>query len=217
MTKAEIRIMLDRYYSGDISPEEHETLISELKDIKATPEFETERKTLLALASCEPVLPEDLEKRLINAIDKRDRRLHYIIKTVLSSAAAVIILICITFGMPDNSNSGLSDSECATRTHVSRHKTTFAKTEEAAETMEPLQATVSKDNTTIVKIKKRHIQKVKDKSSITDSRNNELDIASQKVDDALLAIIEGIRISQNEIAESMEEIHINQEIDLNML
>ena len=217
MIKAEIKIMLDRYYSGDISPEEHETLISELKDMKATTELETERKMLIALASCEPVIPEDLEKRLINAIDKRARRLHYIIKTVLSSAAAAIVLICITFGIPDDSNSGLSDPECATRTHVSRHKTTFAKTDEAAETMEALQATVSKDNTTIVKTKKSHLQKVKDKSSITDTKNNELDIASQKVDDALLDIIAGIRISQNEIAESMEEIHINQEIDLNIL
>lgn len=217
MTKAEIKIMLDRYYSGDISPEEHETLISELKDIRATPELETERKMLLALASCEPVIPEDLEKRLVNAIDKRDRRSHHIIKTVLSSAAAAIVLICITFGMPGDSNSRLANTECATRNHLSRHKTTFAETEEAKETMGAMQTTVSKDNTTIVKTKKRHLQKVKDESSITDTRNNELDIASQKVDDALLDIIAGIRISQNEIAESMEDIHINQEIDLNIL
>lgn len=51
-----IKKMLDKYYSGDILPEEYQILISALTEAdELIPELEAERRILLAIDSCDPL------------------------------------------------------------------------------------------------------------------------------------------------------------------
>lgn len=76
-----IKKMLDKYYSGDILPEEYQILISALTEAdELIPELEAERRILLAIDSCEPLEPNGFEDRLKMAIDCRSKKKSHIPK-----------------------------------------------------------------------------------------------------------------------------------------
>ncbi len=111
METNKITALLDKYYSGDIMPGEYQTLLSALKENSdLTPELEKERDMLLAIEACAPSVPEGLEDRLIDAIDRRSRQAKLIHKMFLTGAAAAVILICITVASYRNENKAISDS-----------------------------------------------------------------------------------------------------------
>lgn len=221
MKSDRIEFLLNRYYSGEISPDEYEELISAFKEFgNLTPELEIERRILFAIESCEPVMPDDLEKKLTEAIDEKRRKSNNIIKIIFSGAAAAVVLICLTIGVFRNSNKGLSDSEYIAGnsiTHRESQNTTpktavYAESAVITETAETSTTATAKTDEMVKTDLSRH----KKESLITEISDEELDNAVQTVDDALLNVLSCIHMAQNEVVESLENIQINKTTDFNI-
>ena len=64
-----LKILFEKYYTGDILPHEYQYLLSALKECdELAPELDAERRMLLAIESCEAAEPEGLEDRLVMAV-----------------------------------------------------------------------------------------------------------------------------------------------------
>lgn len=218
MTTNEIRILIDRYYAGDISPEEYHSLTSALKGSgQPTPDLDVERKIFIALDSFEPVIPEDLETRLDRAINSRIRRRKVII--VISTAAAAVISAVMTIGMLHNGMSQVSDTENIARISLSypshRHAEPKVTGISSTETETALTEDKAKEDKKTVK---RSTIPSKSKKTLPPHdgsyRNLEKDIES--VDKALLDVISDICKSRNNVEICMEEMKISQKTDFNL-
>ena len=115
MSEYDINKLLERYYSGIITPKEYQELLSAMDSAQVLlPDLEVERKIFMAIHKCDISVPENLEHRLSNAIDRRSRRFHNTIKAFVASAAIAIGIIFITFAgyfTPSQPDTGISDEE----------------------------------------------------------------------------------------------------------
>lgn len=198
MESNRIKILLDKYYSGEISPNEYEILLSALKEYGGmTPELEAERKMFLAIESCEPIIPDGLEKRLEKAIDRRQNNISRIVKIFISGSSAAIVFLCITIGIIHYGNKELSESEFITKVSVANTE----KTVESAKMAETtgLNPTEEEEETIVHEISDVDLEK-----------------ATQIVDAALLNVLSAIHISQNNVAECIESVKITQETNFNI-
>ncbi len=198
-----IKDLLDRYYSGDISPDDYEILLSTLKECgELTPDLEMERRMLLAVQSCEPVMPEGLEKRLELAIDRRSKRFGRIMKILFTGVAAASVLLCVYVASLRRTNDIPMDSNLVAEVKISRGSVEDVITEKYVDTVE--ENSVGK--TVFINNKPRVTSEMSDE---------ELERAAQIVDDALLSVFSGIRKGQEEALQSIESIKIDQKSVIN--
>lgn len=212
MAPDKIKLLLESYYSGDISPEDYETLLSEMKEAKGLPpELEIECRILLSVDSYEPPLPEGLEKMLSKAIDSRYRKAHNRLRILFSAAAAAVVLICMTIGMLDFGNKGLPDSEYIAENTI-RQKDVSGTALQIAGTAEENEITTESVETESAE--EKVYSESKEESVIPEIDVEELDKATRIVDESLLNVLSMIHIAQNEITESLENIQITQRTNL---
>lgn len=198
-----IKDLLDRYYSGDISPDEYGILLSALKDCgELTPELEMERRMLLAVQSCEPVMPEGFEKRLEMAIDRRSRRFGKIMKAFVAVAAAASVLLCVYVASLRHVSELPLGSNLVAEVTIGQGPLEEIRPEKLADTAEKI-------NTA------KPISTAEPPQVVNEMSDEELERAAQIVDDALLAVLSSISKSQEEVVKSVESIKIDQESVLN--
>lgn len=196
-----IKTLLDKYYSGDILPNEFHDLQSALsQDTGLSSEMEAEKKTFHAIESYVPKMPEGFEDRLVEAIDRQSMCTRHILKMIISSSVAAMLLICIIIGENRNSNKELSDSKPIAKTiNIDKAVNTIEDTEPIKTENVYQVASIEKEGPII-------------------SKNNCEDIVkdTQIVDEALLSVLSSIHAAQIEVAESIESIQINQTKDFNI-
>ena len=197
MESDRIKILLDKYYSGEISPNEYKILLSALKKYGGmTPELEADCKMFLAIESCEPIMPDGLEKRLEKAIDRKQNNISRIVKIFISGSAAAIVFLCITIGLIHYGNKELSESEFIAKVSVANTEKTV-ESEEMADTIE-------------------HNPTENEEYIVPEISDGDLEKATQIVDTALLNVLSAIHISQNNVAECIESVKIKQETNFNI-
>lgn len=183
MEVEKIKRLLDLYYSGDITPEEYVTLRAAMieDDPEQHPEVDQERAIFQAIESLEPVMPDGLESRLIEAIDRRGAmRGHWIKVFVTGVAAAVAVLILsITFVL--RFESGRSDMSDFIAERMVEDPDTVAGVFSDIE--DPSEATLTDEELA----RRFHI-----------------------VDHALKDVLSGIRVSPRQASERVNGIHIKQ-------
>lgn len=210
-----IKHLLERYYSGDISPDDYQELLSFLKENnELPPELETECRMLLAVDALEPVMPEGLKERLEAAVDRKQNRARRFFKVLISGAAAAILLLCITIAMhyenimhfrpESDSKSILADR----KNEISNRPTVLPKIQD--NTTESASQLVSEARLDHQDEKFASKAKNSEQYNIDDS---ELERAAQIADDALLDIISSIRLSRKNVSDRLEEIEIKQNTD----
>lgn len=203
MEVTKLKILLDKYYSGDILPDEYQTLLSSINEnIELSPELDAERKMFLAIESCQPSEPEGFENRLIAAIDHKFRSRHRIVKLAYSSSAAAIVSIFIMVGIYFHEDRSIDESKQIAKVSISSQTVDL---QETIETEEPLgvrpTSPVMPQNT----------------SSYSLISDYELEQSAQIVDEALMDILASIHSAQNEVVEIIDNIEISQTLDYNIL
>lgn len=194
-----IKDLLDRYYSGDISPDDYEILLSTLKECgELTPDLEMERRMLLAVQSCEPVMPEGLEKRLELAIDRRSKRFGRIMKILFTGVAAASVLLCVYVASLRNVGEIPLDSSLVAEVTIVQGTVEEATSEKLADSAEKIHTA-------------KPISTAQPPQVVNEMSDEELERAAQIVDDALLAVLSSISKSQEEAVKSVESIKIDQE------
>ncbi len=180
MRKDEITVLLDKYYSGNISPKEYKELISALEGSSALPpELEAEREMFRAILSCEPEMPIGLESRLEKAIDNRSRRVSGFIKAFASIGVAASLVLCITFAW--------------------RHTNDDAVRPDL----------VAQVRTDVPKTVKVVLPEQEDSIAINMS-DEECERAAKKVDEALMSVLSRIHSKQKSATDCVKGIHIKQ-------
>lgn len=197
-----LKILFDKYYSGDILQNEYQSLLSELKESdELAPELDAERRMLLAIESCEAAEPEGLEDRLVMAINNRSKRRRNFLRLVYSGSAAAIVMVVITIGMHIHDNNSIEDSEPIAKISVVTNACV------ANETLE----TESSANATQVKSVTRGIS-----ISHPDS-SKDLAKSFQIADEALLDVLANIYLAQTETIDALDNIEISPTTDYNIL
>lgn len=175
-----ITVLLDRYYSGNISPEEYKDLLSALDGSGALPpELEAEREMFRAIRSCEPEMPDGLEKRLKDAINNRSRRVSGFIKAFASAGVAASLVLCVTLAWRH------TDNDAVRPDLVAQVRTDVPKTVKAV------------------------LPEQKDSSAINMS-DEECERAVKIVDEALMSVLSRIHSKQKSATECVKGIHIKQ-------
>lgn len=218
--------LLDRYYSGEISPEEYETLISFFKKTKdLTPELEAERRMLIAIETCEAVMPYNFEERLHHAIDRKLNRRRVLKKITLFSSAAAVLVICLTIGVrfsrqvtlqPESVTENVDNFQLSYIAQNSDPEKTTATPliEVMPQTMSPAKTketypTGNAPQTTVAHERKKRVTH-KEKLSYSDELTDEDVEEAGKIDAALIEALSGLRGKQNMVLESIENIKINR-------
>ncbi len=197
-----LKILFEKYYTGDILPHEYQYLLSALKESdELAPELDAERRMLLAIESCEAAEPEGLEDRLVMAINNRSKRRRNFLRMVYSGSAAAIVMVVMTIGMHIHDNNSIDDLESIANISVATNACV------ANETLE----TESSANATQVKSVTRGIS-----ISHPDS-SKDLAKSFQIADEALLDVLANIYLAQTEAIDAMENIEISQTTDYNIL
>ena len=203
MEESKIKILLDKYYSGDILPDEYKTLRSSLNEnVKLSPELDAERKMFLSIESCQPSEPKDLEGTLIAAINHKARKKLIIAMLTYSGCAAAIVLIFVMVGMYLCENRDITGSKQIANVSVSHQS---VDVQEAVETEVPVNVRQ------ISPVMRQHT------SSHSWTSDYELEQSAQIVDDALTDILTSILSAQNDAIEIIDDIEITQTSDLNIL
>lgn len=201
MESNRINFLLDKYYSGEISPKEYDALLSALNEVGNTmPELEAERKIFHAIESCEPIMPVELEKRLEEAIDRKRKRIGKIVKLFISGSAAAIILLCTTIGLLHYGNNQTAEAEFIAKVSVANG---MVRTEKPIASEE------------IAEISEQDLTE-EEEISVAEISDEDLEEATQIVDEILLNALSAICISQNNVVECIENVKITQETDFNI-
>lgn len=196
-----LKILFEKYYTGDILPHEYQYLLSALKESdELAPELDAERRMLLAIESCEAAEPAGLEDRLVMAINNRSKRRRNFLRMVYSGSAAIVMVV-MTIGMHIHDNNSIDDLEPIANISVATNACV------ANETLE----TESSANATQVKSVTRGIS-----ISHPDS-SKDLAKSFQIADEALLDVLANIYLAQTEAIDAMENIEISQTTDYNIL
>ena len=203
MEATKLKILLDKYYSGDILPDEYNTLLSSLNEnIELSPELDAERKIFLAIESCQPSEPKCLEKRLIAAIDHRVSWRHRIAKLAYSSSAAAIVFIFIMVGIYFNEDKSIDETKQIAKVSIS------TKTVDLQETIETEEPAGERQPSPVMQ---------QNPYSYSFISEYELEQSAQIVDEALTDILASIRSAQNDAIEIIDNIEISQTSDYNIL
>lgn len=203
MTLDKIKLLLESYYSGEISPEDYEMLLSSMKEIDdLPPELENERRILLAVDSYEPVMPDDLEKKLSESIDKRYRKTNNILRVLLPGVtAAAAVLICVTLAIHDLGDKDMPDLEDIANSTIG-HK-------EETHTTLPTVGTIVESGIKAESAERTVSSEIKKETVIPEINDKELEKAMQVIDESLLNVLSMIHLAQNNVAESFENMQIN--------
>lgn len=203
MTLDKIKLLLESYYSGEISPEDYEMLLSSMKEIDdLPPELENERRMLLAVDSYEPVMPDDLEKKLSESIDKRYRKTNNILRVLLPGVtAAAAVLICVTLAILDLGDKDMPDLEDIANSTIG-HK-------EETHTTLPTVGTIAESGIKAESAERTVSSEIKKETVIPEINDKELEKAMQVIDESLLNVLSMIHLAQNNVAESFENMQIN--------
>lgn len=206
MTLDKIKLLLESYYSGEISPEDYEMLLSSMKEIDdLPPELENERRMLLAVDSYEPVMPDDLEKKLSESIDKRYRKINNILRVLLPGVTAVAavaaVLICVTLAILDLGDKDIPDLEDIANSTIG-HK-------EETHTTLPTVGTIAESGIKAESAERTVSSEIKKETVIPEINDKELEKAMQVIDESLLNVLSMIHLVQNNVAESFENMQIN--------
>lgn len=214
MTPDKIKLLLESYYSGDISPDDYEILLSTMREAKnLPPELENERRMLLTVDSYEPVMPDGLEKLLDEAIDKRYGKLHSTLILLFSGAAASVLIICITIGMLKLiSNKELPEAEYIAESAVG-NKEPLSDTSPATGTVAEFE--IISEAVETKSAEKAVSSKIKKEYAVQEMSDEEIDKAAKIVDESLLDLLSTIHETQNEVAKSLENIQTNHTTDIN--
>lgn len=206
MEVEKIKELMERYYSGDILPDEYNTLKETLLNSnKLTPELEIERKAFAFIDSWEPAEPIDLDRKISQAIQSRKKqKLRHKFVYLFSSAAAVLILCTIGFNiskyranMPKDENLSISSTNISIEKNETEISNNYPANPEANQI-----STVSTGKVI---------------SQLKQPESEEIIKAGKTIDDALMDILLNIQISQNEAIETIENIEINNSIDTNII
>ncbi len=196
-----LKILFEKYYTGDILPHEYQYLLSALKECdELAPELDAERRMLLAIESCEADEPEGLEDRLVMAINNRSKRRRNFLRMVYSGSAAIVMVV-MTIGMHIHDNNSIDDLEPIANISVA---TNACVANETLETESSANATQVKSVTLGISI------------SHPDS-SKDLAKSFQIADEALLDVLANIYLAQTEAIDAMENIEISQTTDYNIL
>ncbi len=197
-----LKILFEKYYTGDILPHEYQYLLSALKECdELAPELDAERRMLLAIESCEAAEPEGLEDRLVMAINNRSKRRRNFLRMVYSGSAAAILMVVMIIGMHIHDNNSIDDLESIANISVA---TNACVANETLETESSANATLVKSVTLGISI------------SHPDS-SKDLAKSFQIADEALLDVLANIYLAQTEAIDAMENIEISQTTDYNIL
>jgi len=202
MEADKLEILLGKYYSGDILPDEYQNLLSILKDVgELTPELEAERSVLLAIESCEPSEPDGFEDRLIEAINHRSKKRRLFLRMVYSGSAAAIALILITTGLYIHDNKTINNSE------------PIAKISDSNEVVRTNETLEKKGTVNVIQV----ISVAQKNPSSCHNAKKELEKSTQIVDEALMDVLASIHLAQNEAIDAIDNIEISQTTDYNIL
>ena len=197
-----IKKLLDKYYSGDILPEECQVLISMLKETDdLIPELDAERRMFLAIESYEPIEPKGFEDRLILAINQRSKKRSTFVRMAFSGLAAAVVFALITIGLRIYCNlttDGLEPTAKITTIHGEAITDEIVDTKDAVKVLQV--ASVSQVNLP------SHFK-----------ANEDLEKSLQIADEALMNVLVSVRMAQNEMMEVIENIKITQTTDYNTL
>lgn len=197
MGSNKIDILLEKYYSGEISPNDYKLLLSELeKDGDSTFDMESERKMLFDIESCYPVMPHDFEKRLEKAIDRHRQKPKRIISIFISSAAAIALLCIVNY-------------HTIIHPHPKRFTEAMAAEKITAAKQETMYSYFNETTLDEPIITTKPISESKE-SAYPDTDDENLEEAAKKVNEALQNVLSGIQMSQNNVAECIESITISQ-------
>lgn len=198
MEADKLKILLGEYYAGDILPNEYQFLLSALKEAdELSPELDAERRMLLAIESCEAAEPEDLEDRLVMAINNRSKKRRNFLRMVYSGSAAAIVLVVMTIGMRVHDNKSVYDSEPIATSSVASNT---CGTNETLDTGNSANAT-------------RVISETQGVSTSHSASSKDFAKSVQIADEALLDILANIHLAQTEAIDAMENIEISQTTD----
>lgn len=196
-----IKELLDKYYSGDILPEEYQILISALTEAdELIPELEAERRILLAIDSCEPLEPNGFEDRLKMAIDCRSKRNRTFFRIVFSGSAAAIVFALIAIGQHIHNNGSTYGMEPVPKISAVHEVPMTNETIYAKDGNPVLAASVTNDN-----------------PPSQSNANEDLEKSLQIADEALINVLANIHVAQNEVMEAIDKIEISQTTDYNTL
>lgn len=210
MAPDEIKILLERYYSGDMSPDDYETLLSAMKEAKdLPPELENECRILLSVDSYEPPMPEGFERMLSDAIDNRYRKSNNTLRFVFSAAAGAAVLIGVAIGMFNWGNNGLSDQG-----HIAGSG--LAQKAVPQPELKPMETVMGNESETVetISAEKTVPSEIKGEPAFAEINDEELVKAERIVDESLLNVLSMIHMAQNEVTQSFENIQTNQRTDL---
>lgn len=214
MEQNKIEYLLEKYYSGEISPDDYEKLLSILKEPRnLAPELEAERRILLAIESCEAIMPDGFENELAEAIDKRYKQVYNLRRIIWEGAAAAVVLICVLIGTIISGNKELCDTtELVSATSITQEEADGIAMSRADESGEAVMSVKYAEDASNVMASSHIIEE----SVITEISDEELDNAVKTIDAALLNVLSEIQMTQNEIVESFESIEINQTAVINI-
>lgn len=205
METDKLKILLGKYYSGDIMPDEYQSLLSILKETEElSPELEAERRILLEIDSCETIEPEGFEERLILAIDNKRKRKRNFLKIIYSVSVAAIVMMIITIGLHFQEKSTIYQPQPIAKIAFT-HETIM--TERKQESLQA-EAPVRSMQTASVTPKKSPLYSVS---------TEELEKSVQIVEEALIEVLASIQMSKNEAIEVINNIEINQITDYNIM
>lgn len=205
MEADKLKILLGKYYSGDIMPDEYQSLLATLKEAdKLTPELEDERRMLLAIESCGPSEPKGLESRLIMAIDNRSKSRKIFFRMVCSGSVAAIVLMIVAIGVHFHHNNTINLSQTIANVSV-EHETVV--TQESQETRE-----MEAPDNTMQAVSVAHNNLIPHSIS-----EEELEKSVQVADEALMEILANVQMAKNEVIETIDNIEISQTMDYNIL
>ncbi|WP_303032276.1 hypothetical protein [uncultured Duncaniella sp.] len=207
MTTDEIKILFESYYSGDISPDDYETLLSVMKEAKdLPPELEKECRILLKVDSYAPTMPEGFERKLSEAIDNRYRKSNNTLRTILSAAAAVAVLIGVAIGMFNWGNNGLSAPEHISGSGIAQE----AVQQPALRPMETVQGNELTSESVETKSAEKTVSSEINGEPAAEINDEELVKAERIVDESLLNVLSMIQVARNEVVESLDDIQPNK-------
>lgn len=197
-----LKILLEKYYTGEILPNEYQSLLSALKEAdELSPELEAERRMLLAFESWEPIEPEGLEDRLVMTINNQSKRRRKFLRMAYSGSAAAIVLVLITIVAHIHDNKSVEGSEQIAEITVARKENVKNETFGSQGT----------SNTTQLISATRKI------SPPHSSANDDLEKSLKVADEALMEVLITVQMAKNEAIETIDNIEISQTTDYNIL
>lgn len=193
-----LKILIEKYYTGDILPNEYQSLLSALKESdELAPELDAERRMLLAIESCEATEPRGLEDRLVMAINNRSKRRRNFLRMVYFGSAAAIAMVIMTIGMHIYDNNSIDDSEPIAKISVA------SKACVANETLE----TENSANAT------QDISVTRGIATSHPASSKDLAKSIQIADETLLDVLANIHLAQTEAIDATDNIEISKTTD----